>query len=161
MSIMPKIPRRVVTGLKNGVSTIIEDMPVEHVLKNDAGFVVSDAWATDQMSVNLNGSAKIAAEFFPTLNKKGTLLRYVHIPPDSNTLQHFELRPGQQHPLMHQTDTLDYVVILSGEVYLVMEQGETLLKPGDIVIQCATNHAWSNRSTEPCTQLAILLEAEV
>ncbi len=60
---------------------------------------------------------------------------------------------------MHQTTTLDYIVILSGEIYLMMEDTETLLKPGDIVIQRATNHAWSNRSNEPCVQLAILLSA--
>ncbi|MDX8570581.1 cupin domain-containing protein [Elizabethkingia sp. HX QKY] len=61
---------------------------------------------------------------------------------------------------MHQTKTLDYVVILSGEIYLILEEGETLLKPGDIVIQRGTNHAWSNRSDENCIQLAILLDAK-
>ena len=60
---------------------------------------------------------------------------------------------------MHQTPTLDYVVILSGELYLIMEDGETLLQPGDIVIQRGTNHAWSNRSDEPCIQLAVLIDA--
>ncbi|MDX8557874.1 cupin domain-containing protein [Elizabethkingia sp. HX CGY] len=64
------------------------------------------------------------------------------------------------HPLMHQTKTLDYIVILSGEIYLILEEGETLLKPGDIVIQRGTNHAWSNRSDENCIQLAILLDAK-
>lgn len=64
------------------------------------------------------------------------------------------------HPLMHKTQTLDYIIILSGELYLIMEDTETLLKPGDIVIQCGTNHAWSNRTDQPCLQLAILLDAE-
>lgn len=61
---------------------------------------------------------------------------------------------------MHQTDTLDYIIILSGELYLIMEEGETLLKPGDIVIQKGTNHAWSNRSDQTCIQLAILIDAK-
>lgn len=62
--------------------------------------------------------------------------------------------------MMHQTPTLDYIIILSGELYLIVEDGETLLKPGDIVIQRGTNHAWSNRSTEPCIQLAVLIDAK-
>ncbi|WP_313093645.1 cupin domain-containing protein [Chryseobacterium flavum] len=65
------------------------------------------------------------------------------------------------HPMMHQTLTLDYIIILFGELYLIMEEGETLLKPGDIVIQRGTNHAWSNRSDEPCIQLAILIDAKI
>ncbi len=60
---------------------------------------------------------------------------------------------------MHKTQTLDYIIILAGEIYLILEEGETLLKTGDIVIQQATNHAWSNRSDKPCIQLAILLDA--
>lgn len=81
------------------------------------------------------------------------------IPPDSETLKYFPEKPGQAHPLMHKTETRDYIIILSGELYLIMEDCETLLKPGDIVIQCGTNHAWSNRKQEPCVQLAILLDS--
>lgn len=61
---------------------------------------------------------------------------------------------------MHQTDTLDYIIIISGEIYLIVDEEETLLKAGDIVIQRGTNHAWSNRSDLPCIQLAILLDAK-
>ncbi|MNF15632.1 Cupin domain protein [compost metagenome] len=61
---------------------------------------------------------------------------------------------------MHQTDTLDYIIIISGEIYLIVDEEETLLKAGDIVIQRGTNHAWSNRSDSPCIQLAVLLDAE-
>lgn len=154
---VPKIPRRVVTGHKNGVATILEDKPVEGVMSNDEGFVISDPWATDSMPAKQNKSADIFGEFFPKLHKNGTLFRYVHIPPDHEAgVKH---AAGQPHPFMHKTATLDYIIILSGEIYLIMEDCETLLKPGDIVIQCGTNHAWSNRSNEPCTQVAILLDA--
>ena len=60
---------------------------------------------------------------------------------------------------MHKTATLDYIVILLGEIYLVLDKEETLLKPGDIVIQRGTNHAWSNRSGEQCIQLAVWIDA--
>jgi len=156
---IPSIPRRIVTGHRNNVATIIEDTQVSHVMKNEAGFIVSDPWATDSMPVKQNESAPLFDEFFPKLHKNGTLFRYVHIPPDSQTKKFFPAQANQPHPLMHKTNTVDYIIILSGELYLVMEDCETLLKPSDIVIQCGTNHAWSNRTEEPCIQLAILLDA--
>lgn len=154
------IPRAVITGHKNGKATIIKDGLVENVMRNEAGFILSDVWATDKMPVKEFSSAEIFTEFFPKLHKNGTLFRYVHIPPDKNALKFFPDQPDQPHPLMHKTPTLDYIIILSGQVYLIMDDTETLLNPGDIVIQCATNHAWSNRSDEPCIQLAILLDAQ-
>jgi quercetin dioxygenase-like cupin family protein len=160
MQQIPNIPRRVVTGHKNGVATIIEDGLVNNIVKNDAGFIISDVWATNSMPVDLQQPAKIEDSFWPKIQKNGTLFRYVAIPPDTAVKNHFEIKPGEPHPLMHKTDTLDYIIIISGEVYLMMEDCETLLKPGDIVIQCATNHAWSNRLDIPCIQLAILLDAK-
>lgn len=157
---IPKIPRRVVTGHRDGVATIIEDERVKHVMKNEAGFIISDPWATDSMPVMQAQSAKIFDDFFPKLHKNGTLFRYVYIPPDSQTKKFYPEKEGQPHPLMHKTDTLDYIIILSGELYLIMEDCETLLKPGDVVIQTGTNHAWSNRTNEACIQLAILLDAK-
>ena len=161
MTSIPKIPRRIVTGHRDGVATIIEDKLVEHVMTNEAGFIVSDPWATDSMPVNSPKSAELFDEFFPQLHKNGSLFRYVYIPPDTMTKKYFPDKPGAPHPLMHKTQTLDYIIILSGELYLIMEDTETLLKAGDIVIQCGTNHAWSNRTEQPCIQLAILLDAEV
>ena len=157
---IPKIPRRVVTGHKDGMATIIEDKQVESVMSNEAGFFISDPWATDSMPVNVEKCAEKIEGFFPKLHKHGSLLRYTCIPPDSMTKAHFPEKSGQPHPLMHKTETLDYIIILSGELYLIMEDCETLLKPGDIVIQRATNHAWSNRSDQPCIQLAILLDSK-
>ena len=160
MSEIPKIPRRIVTGHKNGVATIIQDSLVENVMTNEAGFVVSDVWATDTMPVNVDKSAKIEDVFFPVVQQNGSLFRYVHIPPDAELKKYYEFKPDAPHPFMHKTETLDYIIILSGEVYLIMEDTETLLKAGDIVIQCATNHAWSNRTDKSCIQLAILLDAK-
>ena len=65
-----------------------------------------------------------------------------------------------RHPLMHRTQSLDFAIVLSGEIYLVLDDSETLLKAGDVVIQCATNHAWSNRSDKPCRMAFVMVGAE-
>ena len=66
---------------------------------------------------------------------------------------------GARHPFMHRTDSLDYAVILTGEIYMMMDEDEVLLKAGDTVVQQGTNHAWSNRGTEPCQIAFILVDA--
>ena len=157
-----KIPRRVVTGQKNGKSTIINDRLVDNVSEHIPGLIISDVWTTDTMPVDLSKEIHIENSLFPKTPKKGSYFRYVHIPPDSEIEKYFanSQQANEPHALMHKTKTLDYIIILAGEIYLIMEEGETLLKAGDIVIQRATNHAWSNRSNKPCIQLAILLDAD-
>jgi len=152
---MLKIPRCVVTGHKAGKSTIIQDGLVDNISEHIPGLIISDVWATDSMPVDLEKEVKIENTLFPLTPQNGSYFRYVHIPPDT-ALEKYPSKNGM-HPLMHKTDTLDYIIILSGELYLVLEEGETLLKAGDIVIQQGTQHAWSNRSNKPCIQLAILL----
>lgn len=154
----PQIPRRVVTGYHNGESVILEDQPVNNVSEHIPGLVISDIWSTDATPAKLTSETIIENSLIPHTHANGTYFRYVSIPPDK-VLGIPELKPGEPHPLMHQTDTLDYIIILSGELYLIMDKGETLLKQGDIVIQRGTNHAWSNRSDRPCIQLAILIDA--
>ena len=67
---------------------------------------------------------------------------------------------NQRHPLMHRTETIDYVLILSGEIYCVLDDTEVLLKAGDTMIQCGTNHAWSNRSGKPVRILYVLIDGQ-
>jgi len=157
MSQISKIPRRIVTGNINGKSVVIQDATVTNVSEDFPGLVISDVWATNSMPVDLSKEITIPNTAFPQTPRNGSYFRYVQIPPD----QHLGVntRKGQPHPLMHQTDTLDYIIILSGEIHLILEEEETLLKAGDIVIQRGTNHAWSNRSESVCIQLAILLDA--
>ena len=64
------------------------------------------------------------------------------------------------HPLMHRTESVDYGIVISGEMTLVLDKGETLLKAGDVVIQRGTNHAWANRSGKPCRMLFILVDGQ-
>jgi quercetin dioxygenase-like cupin family protein len=61
---------------------------------------------------------------------------------------------------MHKTSTVDYIIVLKGEIYALMEKGETLLKAGDILVQRGTNHSWSVRGDEPCIVAAILVSAK-
>lgn len=164
MSNIPKIPRYIVTGVEAGKSKIIHDGVVKNVIEDIPGLVIADVWATDTMPIDLNREVQLESTLFPKTPKNGSFFRYVCIPPDTELFQHLpaalqQNNPETPHPLMHKTATLDYIIILSGELYLIMDEGETLLKPGDIVIQRGTNHAWSNRSKEPCIQLAILLDA--
>lgn len=163
MNSIPKIPRRIVTGLKAGKSTIIQDGLVENISEHIPGLIISDVWATNTMPVNLGKDVQLENTLFPFTQKNGSYFRYVCIPPDTEIMPHFEsvkMQSDNSHPLMHKTETLDYIIILSGEIYLILEEKETLLRAGDIVIQRATNHAWSNRSDSPCIQLAILLDAK-
>lgn len=161
---MNKIPRCVITGHKNGKSIILQDRLATNINEEIPNLVISDIWATDTMPVDMQKEVRIENTLLPNTPKNGTYFRYVSIPPDTELRKHLNLPeptdPKAPHPLMHTTKTLDYIIILSGELYLILDEEETLLKPGDIVIQRGTNHAWSNRTNKPCIQLAILLDAE-
>jgi uncharacterized cupin superfamily protein len=65
-----------------------------------------------------------------------------------------------RHPAMHRTNTLDYGIVLQGEIVLILDEGETTLRQGDVCIQRGTNHAWSNRSAARCVMAFVLLDAE-
>ena len=62
------------------------------------------------------------------------------------------------HPGMHRTDTVDYAIILEGEIWAVMDEGETLMRAGDVLIQRGNNHAWANRSTKTARICFVLLD---
>ena len=67
---------------------------------------------------------------------------------------------GGRHPWMHRTDSVDYGIVLNGEIWMLMddEKNDVLLKAGDVVVQRGTNHAWANRGTEPCTIMFVLID---
>jgi mannose-6-phosphate isomerase-like protein (cupin superfamily) len=104
----------------------------------------------------------------------GTKLRVVEYPPDAVRFARGgdagttrEMRGGAdvatdtaRHPGMHKTASLDYAIVLSGEIYAVLDQGETLMRTGDVLIQRGTSHAWSNRTDEPTRVAFVLVGAE-
>lgn len=159
MTKIAAIPRRIVTGHRDGHSVIIEDQIVTNVSEHIPGLKISDIWATNAMPVNLNEDISVENTLVPNPPQNGTYFRYVQIPPDKELGIPEITKESGPHPLMHKTATLDYIIILAGEIYLILDEEETLLKAGDVVIQKATNHAWSNRSDRPCVQLAILIDA--
>jgi mannose-6-phosphate isomerase-like protein (cupin superfamily) len=67
---------------------------------------------------------------------------------------------GGRHPLMHRTETIDYAIVLEGEITMVMDEVDVQLKAGDVLVQCGTNHAWSNRSGKPCVVAFVLIDGE-
>ena len=78
----------------------------------------------------------------------------------SNWLPLTGIDSDNRHPLMHRSETIDYGVVLSGEIVLVLDKEEVELKAGDVFVQRATNHAWSNRSNLPCRIAFVLVKAK-
>jgi quercetin dioxygenase-like cupin family protein len=64
-----------------------------------------------------------------------------------------------RHPFMHKTVSVDYAIVISGEIWAVLDQDEVLMRAGDVLIQRGTNHAWSNRSDKPCVMAFVLVDA--
>jgi uncharacterized cupin superfamily protein len=171
----PKLPagvkpqRRIVTiDQEPGIGTLVCDGPAPDVRTDPArpGFASARLWVTD---------AHPAAIVFETLHlphtieppKNGSVCRVVTIPPDdawkgkvgSAEVQAYfrsmgspgvsTYSPQAPHPYMQKTRTLEFGIVLEGEIVLVLDTQEVPLKAGDIVIQRGTNHSWSNRSANP------------
>jgi len=62
--------------------------------------------------------------------------------------------------MMHKTATVDYIIVIKGEIWAIMDKGETLLRPGDVLVQRGTNHSWSVRGNEACVIAAVLVSAD-
>ena len=169
--------RRVLTGHDNeGRSTFIADGLAPNVkeMASMPGLALTDLWETKGAPASNAGSAD-AAERPVRLEppKNGTILRIVEFPPDSqwrggaNGREAFK-SIGAGHaqdkasadPMMHTTSTVDYIIVLKGEIYAILETGEKLLKAGDILVQRGTNHSWSVRGDEPCIVAAVLVNAK-
>ncbi len=175
--------RRVVTGHDdNGKAVVIEDGPPPEAYTNPLrpGHVSTDLWRTRAMPVPIAASEPEATlpkpkNRFATPN--GTLLRISVIPPDSTIPDSDPERSrevfkaygnetastfghGGRHPFMHRTESVDYAVVLEGEITLVLDDSEVLLKAGDVVVQRGTNHGWSNRSDRPCKMLYVLIDGQ-
>jgi quercetin dioxygenase-like cupin family protein len=79
--------------------------------------------------------------------------------PGSSARAAFD-RGSPRHPGFHKTSSVDYAIVLSGEIYALMDEGEVLLKAGDVLVQRGTNHAWSNRTDAPAYLAFVLVDAE-
>ncbi|MBI3068398.1 MAG: cupin domain-containing protein [Betaproteobacteria bacterium] len=173
--------RRVVTGHDaEGRSIVVSDgpAPAVHTTPLRPGHHSTDIWRT------FAAPAPVGDEPDPTPGprqilppKNGTVIRIADIAPETDVIRNIDpahaqelfkamgseqastFGAGSRHPLMHRTETIDYAVVLAGEIYLVLDDAEVRLAAGDVVIQRGTNHAWSNRSKQPARMLYILIDA--
>ena len=169
--------RRIVTGVDASGQSIIEtDGPSPHVTYlNDARTLVwVDLWRTASPARSQDGDAcGSPMQLAPPAS--GTVLRMLQFPPEKE-LENFVAaaalskedpaagaafagHAGVGHPMMHKTNTIDYAIVLQGEIWAIMEKGETLMRAGDVLIQRGTGHAWANRSAEPCIIAFMLVDA--
>lgn len=156
--------RRVVTGLDDqGRSTIVMDSERGNSIPpgpDGQGPRLSELWETTEVPVTNRGNDDRARPVYELLPRPGgSLLRVFDILPEPEGTP----RSGtgtDRHPGFHTTDTIDYIIVLEGEVYAVLEAAETRLRAGDVFIQRGTNHAWSNRSDAPCRMAAVMIDAE-
>lgn len=159
--------RRIVTGHNaRGESVIERDGVALNVIAEAGKPVAQVLWATGQGRAA--GAEPAPAGYrFGFHSEGGSLLRIVDFPPDETydqeRLLEFLDQEGvrdqaqPRHFWFHKTESLDYAVVLEGEIYAMLDQGETLMKAGDVLIQRATNHSWSNRSGRNCRMLFVLL----
>lgn len=167
--------RRLVTGHDaSGQSIFVSDGPPPVVASpGRAGVTVAELWKTAEMPVSNAGNAEATAlpmQLHPPEN--GTIFRIVEYQPDKirgagDRTAHFSEmgassaldRSGARHFGFHKTDTIDYAIVLNGEIYAMMDDGERLMKAGDVLVQRGTNHAWSNRTDEPVRVAFVLIDA--
>jgi hypothetical protein len=169
---MEKPIRRIVTGHdREGRSVFVADaaLPVT-ALPGGAGVAVTELWETS--TAPADNTAMMPAHPFRLLPPaNGSVFRIVEYQPDSvrrladhdaqfRDMQAAGARDRQaRHFGFHKTNTVDYAIILSGEIYAIMEDGELLMRQGDVLVQRGTNHAWSNRTESPVRIAFILIDA--
>ena len=175
---MVKKTRLVVTGHNDDHRSVVVydgDSPHVHVFESSGGLTATDLWSTSSMPADnfaCDGLGSTSYSIEPPPN--GSVFRVIDYPPDKVRFRDIDREAayrdmGAAHALvkgdtrypMHKTHTIDYAVILTGEIYAVMDEGEeVLLKTGDCLVQRGTSHAWSNRSDEPCRIAFVLIDAK-
>ena len=165
--------RRIVTGHdEQGRSVVVTDQPPMEL------GTLSDMWVTDRSPSSYGSEDETAGrrvKLEPPDN--GTNFRFFRVDPEDPALGPDELEErvaagfaavGAAHcrpdttrsPHMHETRTVDYIILLEGEVTLLLDEDEVALKPLDVVIQRGTNHGWINKGDQPALLAAILVDAE-
>lgn len=172
---MSSSTRCLVTGHdKSGRSVVVHDGAAENSFTspNRRGVTLTDIWKTDTTPARIDAWPELGGKFELKPPKGGTVFRVIEFKPeDPDQLRELkgvsafsEMGAGDavdtsaRHPFMHRTDTVDYAIVLSGEIYMLLDDSEHLLRAGDIVVQRGTNHAWSNRGSDPCVMAFVLID---
>ena len=171
--------RRVVTGhTPDGKATIASDSKVEAItFETLPGIAIHRLWGADEtVTFPDDGSPPAFLSYYPPVN--GFRFGLYTVPPmSSTTMEDFDFEaalreleekvPGMvehmepDNPGMHTTDTIDFEYIISGEVWLDLDNGEEVhLRAGDTVVQNGTRHAWHNKGSEPCRMVVCLIGAK-
>ena len=175
--------RRIVTGHDSAGRAIIqEDAPPPRVARigGEYGPMFYEVWNTRATPAPIDRTGSEPAETGIVLAppKNGTRIRVLDIPPEGDNFAavspeearaHFaEIGAGSassfgagvsaRHAMMHRTETIDYGIVLDGEIVLIMDEGETVVRAGDIVVQRGTNHGWANRSERVCRIAFVLID---
>lgn len=173
---MARAVRRIVTGHHpDGRSTVLIDGPAPNVKQRQAGNASTLLWVTDECPAGISGRADRAArEIGVPPPRRGSIFRVAEFPPgaggevrDNETLlRDFGIGPDvarghpPRHPTIHRTRSLDYVVVLEGEIHLLLDDGEHRLQAGDVVVQQGTNHSWINRGAATCRLAMVFIDAQ-
>jgi len=172
-------PRRILTGHDaQGRSIFLEDGPAPNLIQPEHSPNVGmfNLWRVMSVPASNAGDADaVPADAKVTLSppQGGLTFRIMEFPPDAErnyAAQHEVFKAygnpeaishgEQRHPGFHKTDSVDFAIVLEGEIWALMDVGETLMRQGDVLIQRGTNHAWSNRTTKAARVAFILVSAE-
>ena len=168
--------RRVVTTLdETGTAVVLFDGTNPHkVVRPNRSVTSRLVWVTDETPADMSGTqdrAAVAVGIAPPAG--GSIFRIIDIPPtppevDKLDPDYLHRQIGDhapargrppRHPLMHRTRTIDYAIIMAGEIDMLLDDTEIHFKAGDVLIQQGTNHAWVNRGSEPCRIAFVLIDA--
>jgi quercetin dioxygenase-like cupin family protein len=140
--------RRVVTGHDaNGRAVVKIDEVPKNIVSGRPGATACVVWTTEAFPVNNTGDADKGLRQVGTTLNNGTVFRVV------------EFAPGVS-PRNHRTDSIDYAVIVSGEIDMELDDSVVHLKAGDVLVQRGTIHNWINRGTQPCVIAFVLIDAK-
>lgn len=170
--------RRIVTGHnEDGKSVIKIDGPPSRSIGEDVGGLF-EIWNTDGEAIETTDHIDRAdMDIVLSPVKGGTKFRYFKINPTPQGIPieileslaadafkkigaEHERVDTTRHPTMHETKTIDYIVLLDGDVTLLLDDDEVKLKPFDVVVQRGTNHAWVNNGSDPALFIAVLIDSE-
>jgi len=140
--------RRVVTGHDaKGRAVVKIDEVSKNIISSRPGQTACVVWTTESFPVNNTGDADEGLRKVGTTLKNGTVFRIV------------EFAPGVA-PRNHRTDSIDYAIVVSGEIDMEFDDSLVHLKAGDVLVQRGTIHNWVNRGTQPCVMAFILIDAK-
>jgi len=157
---MPRPARRIVTGHdESGRSVVLSDGMPPNVRDKGTGVDFIEIWCTAATPAPIH-----AVEPEPTTGPLrvpppplGTRIRFNDFYPGH--IQRLPPRPDGRHRMMHRTRSIDYGIVLEGEIYMILDDGEVQLRAGDVVVQRGTDHAWENRSDRVARMAFVLVDA--